>query len=238
MDETGEPMKYKAIIFDLDGTLLNTIQDIAGSMNAVLGKNGYPVHTLKRYKYLVGLGLEKLVYDSLPETARKKSILKRMKSEAGKEYAIRWNHKSRPYPGIVSLLKTLKSRVLKTAVLSNKPQHFTKKSVEALLPYQCIDLIQGEDSRTRKKPDPQGALKISKVFRISPRNIIYVGDTKTDMQTAKAAKMFAVGVTWGFRSKAELLSHGADSIINHPRELLKYFAWGTLPRPGIRKTSR
>lgn len=213
-------MRYQAVIFDLDGTLLDTIEDIADAMNRVLAQHGHPVHTVAEYKHLVGLGMERLVFDSLPEEARDARTIKQVLAEADAAYAAGWKNKTKPYPGVPELLRQLKAAGLKTAVFSNKPQKFTQMCVQALLPAHTLDVVLGAREGLPKKPAPDGALKIAKMLGVQPESIIYVGDTGTDMQTAKAAGMRAVGVSWGFRMVQELQENCADSIIQRPEELL------------------
>jgi phosphoglycolate phosphatase len=210
----------QAVIFDLDGTLLDTIGDIADAMNQVLAKHGYPMHTVAEYQQLVGLGMERLVYDSLPESARKPEIIKRVLSEADAAYSTNWKNKTKPYPGVPELLLQLKARGVKTAVLSNKPQKFTQVCVQALLPTKSLDVVLGAQKDLALKPAPDGALKIASLLGVAPENVIYVGDTGTDMLTAKAANMRAVGVSWGFRTPQELWEGGASAVIQRPEELL------------------
>jgi phosphoglycolate phosphatase len=214
-------MRYQAVIFDLDGTLLNTIEDIADALNQVLAKNNFPPHGLERYQQMVGLGMEQLVFDALPETARDEATCKRVLIQAGETYATQWKNKTKPYPGIAEMLLALKAKGVKTAVLSNKPQRFTQMCVQALLPAQVFDVILGAQDDIPKKPAPDGALKIARQLGVLPENILYVGDSGTDMQTARAANMFAVGVSWGFRTEQELKEQGADKIIHQAGEILE-----------------
>jgi phosphoglycolate phosphatase len=207
-------------LFDLDGTLLDTIEDIAEAVNQVLAHNHFPVHSVADYKQMVGLGLEQLIFDVLPAYARDEATLKRLLADAGDAYAARWRNHTRPFPGVVALLQALKARGLKTAVLSNKPHRFTQQCVDTLLPGGVLDVVMGAQAHLPKKPAPDGALKISEQLGVLPERVLYVGDSGTDMQTAKAAGMFAVGVTWGFRAVEELKAQGADAIIHKPEELL------------------
>lgn len=213
-------MPYQAVIFDLDGTLLDTLEDIADSVNRVLEKNQYPVHDLERFKRMVGLGLEQLLFDALPESARDAARVRSMTAEAGEEYAARWQNKTRPYPGVVETLGRLKAKGLKIGVLSNKPERFTRLCVERLLPPDTAEAVLGAREGRPNKPAPDGALQISKMWGIPPRQILYVGDSGVDMRTAKAAGMFAVGVSWGFRSVGELRQNGADAVVHRPEELM------------------
>jgi len=213
-------MNYQAVIFDLDGTLLDTLEDIAETVNLVLTQNQFPPHPQKRYKLMVGLGMENLLENALPETARDPETLNRVVAQATELYSRSWKNHTHPYPGIQELLAALKALGLKLAVLSNKPQRFTQANVDSLLPAETFDLVLGAVDDIPKKPAPDGALKIASELGLAPGHILYVGDSGTDMRTAKAAGMFAVGVTWGFRSEQELRENGADAVISRPDQVL------------------
>ena len=215
-------MPYQAVIFDLDGTLLDTIEDIADAVNQVLSKYNYPTHDTENYKMMVGLGMDQLIQDALPKEARDKATLERILKEAGDAYGSLWKNKSKPYPGVVALLEALREEKLRIAILSNKPHQFVQVCVEALLPSVKIDVILGAQDSILEKPAPDGALKIAEKLGMLPENILYVGDSGTDMRTAKAANMFAVGVSWGFRSTIELEENGADAVIQDPKALLAF----------------
>ncbi len=211
-------MKFEGIIFDLDGTLVNSLDDLADSMNEILRNAGYPVHDVETYKYFIGNGIRNLVKKALPEECRDEETVSSYHKLMTATYRKNCLVKSQPYPGIIGLLDELKMRKLKLAVLSNKADELTKKIIEALLP-GYFDIVIGMTSEEYRKPNPAGALEISKRWSIRPKHIAYIGDTSTDMQTAKNAGMFAVGVTWGFRTKEELLESGAKMILDKPAEL-------------------
>lgn len=211
---------YKAVLFDLDGTLLDTIDDLGDSLNAVLARNGFPQHGMEACKYFVGDGIVNLVRRAAP-AGIDEATLTRLVEEQRAEYGRRWADKTRPYDGIPELLDALAQRGLRMAVLSNKPDAVTPKVVARFLPQATFDIIRGESEMTPKKPDPAGARKIAADLKVRPAEFLYVGDTNTDMQTANAAGMFAVGATWGFRTAAELLDNGAKALIHHPLELLE-----------------
>lgn len=212
--------KFKAVIFDLDGTLLDTIEDLADLMNAVLAESGYPVHDLQSYKYFVGNGMEKLAYNALPPEHRDEATVKIIAQKMKMEYAKRWNVKTRPYEGIPELLDALEAMGMDLAVLSNKPDNFVKIIIKELLPAWNFAVAYGERATIPRKPDPAGAFEIARILNLKPHEIIYLGDTNTDMKTATSAEMYAVGVLWGFRQKDELIASGADVIIQNPLELL------------------
>lgn len=214
-------MKYKAVVFDLDGTLLDTLDDLADSMNSALESRGLPTHSTKEYKYFVGDGVEKLVERTLPKDLRTPDTIQELLLINREEYSRRWDNKTKPYDGIPELLDKLLALRVKTAVLSNKPHEFTVLTVEKLLPGQSFDIVLGVKPGALPKPDPAGATELCKDLGIAPEEILYLGDTNTDMLTANAAGMYAVGALWGFRDAAELLEAGAKTLIAHPTDLLE-----------------
>jgi phosphoglycolate phosphatase len=213
-------MKYHAILFDLDGTLLDTLDDLANSMNSVLEHSGYPGHDREAYRYFVGNGMRNLVKRTLPEAARTDDEIERCFNAMLEEYAHRWDEKTKPYEGIPELLDSLEEKGLKMAVLSNKSDHFTKLMVAKLLSKWNFSLVYGERSNVPKKPDPAAAHEISNQLKIPEDEFLYLGDTNVDMQTAVAAGMYPVGVLWGFRKADELIKGGARILIPKPSSLL------------------
>jgi phosphoglycolate phosphatase len=215
-------MNFEAAIFDLDGTLVDSIEDIADSMNRVLSENHFPVHSLAAYKIFVGRGLLNLTRVSLPATAQDEKTVMACYERMQEIYNDRCTEKTKPYDGIIPLLNELKSRELKLAVFSNKADKFTRKIVQALMP-GYFDIVIGMTTEELKKPNPACALKISEHFGTRPENMVYLGDTGIDMQTARNAEMYGVGVLWGFRTKEELISAGAKAIVSHPLDLTSLF---------------
>ncbi|NLA75269.1 MAG: HAD family hydrolase [Deltaproteobacteria bacterium] len=213
---------YKAVIFDLDGTLLDTIFDLAQSMNNVLVRNGLPVHDIGKYKLMAGDGVESLVRRSLPQTMQADHTVTRFINEYRDEYNLNWNKNTRPYDGIIGLLETLSSKGLSLNVLSNKPHDSTVQCANELIPEIKFDIVRGLKTGEIPKPDPHGAIEISDMLRIPCSRFLYLGDTNTDMKTAVAAGMFPVGVLWGFRTKEELLESGAKLILEKPLDLLSF----------------
>jgi phosphoglycolate phosphatase len=212
-------MNFKGIIFDLDGTLADTLADIAGSMNRVLQAHSCPVHPVDHYKLLVGRGLDKLVLQALPEYARYPEMVSRCLAEMMEDYGENCLVSTRLYEGIRDMLNALVALDLKLALCSNKVEPLTRKIVTFLMPDIPFVSILGARADYPKKPDPAGALQISMQMKTIPRDIIYVGDSDVDMITANRAGMFAVGVSWGFRTEQELLDNGAKIILDHPHEL-------------------
>ncbi|MDP4092981.1 MAG: HAD family hydrolase [Bacillota bacterium] len=214
-------MNFKAVVFDLDGTLLDTIEDLADSMNNVLRRFGYPIHDVEKYKYFVGDGIKNLVIRALPEESRNNDTIDACLSDMNEEYSRRWAEKTRPYDGITKLLDGLAERNIRTAILSNKPHAATLEVVKRLLPNQHFDVVYGERPPIPKKPDPAACLEIIKAMGFKAEEFLYLGDTNIDMKTANSAGMYAVGVLWGFRKADELLEGGAKKLISHPLELLE-----------------
>ena len=214
-------MNYKAVLFDLDGTLLDTIDDLADSMNAALAQLGCPAHSADACRFFVGDGVDNFARRALPEGRRDGPTVARCVELLQAEYANRWNAKTRPYAGIAEMLTGLTARGLAMAVLSNKPDDFTKLCVENLLPDWRFDIVQGINDGFNPKPDPAGALKVADTMGLTPGEFLYLGDTNTDMQTAVAAGMYPIGALWGFRQAEELTANGAKTLINHPTDLLK-----------------
>jgi phosphoglycolate phosphatase len=217
-------LKYPGIIFDLDGTLLDTIEDLADSMNQVLTDLGFPTHTLGAYKYFVGEGVEALIRRALPEDQLRPELLDHCLGALREEYSRRWENKTRPYAGIPDLLDHLTGMGLKMAILSNKLDHFTRIMVASLLPRWKFDPVFGARPAVPKKPDPAGALEIAEALHLTPDHFIYLGDTGIDMKTASAAGMVPIGVLWGFRPADELRDQGAKWLIEKPADLISLIA--------------
>lgn len=215
-------MRFKAVLFDLDGTLLDTLGDLANSMNGVLERRGFPRHEKELYKHFVGDGMEVLVRRALPESHREEQLVQACLLAMRKEYGVRWRETTRPYAGIPELLDALRRRRLRMAILSNKPDDFTREMVAALLAPWCFDAVVGARPEVPKKPDPAMALAIARDVTVPPARILYLGDSGTDMRTAVSAGMFPVGALWGFRDAAELEANGAEVLISRPMELLEF----------------
>lgn len=216
-------MKFKAAIFDLDGTLINSLEDIADSLNGVLTKNGFPTHSLERYRYLVGYGVRQLVEHGIPEVHRHSETVEKCLTEYREAYRQNWNMKTKPYDGIPEMLEGLAGSSVKLAVLSNKADDMTKLCVRQFLPEGQFEVVMGQRDGIPRKPDPQSALMIAGELNISPNEIAYFGDTSVDMQTANSSGMYAVGVLWGFRSRKELEENGAKYLCENPSQILTLF---------------
>ena len=214
-------MKHSAVLFDLDGTLLDTIEDLTDSMNAALDRHDAPTHTVADYKRFVGDGILALVRRAAPESLRTDEGLASLLAAMRDEYSRRWDNKTHPYEGVPELLDALVARDVRIAVLSNKPQDSTIDCVRKLLPRWEFSAILGAREGVARKPSPVGALEIAARLGIDPERFLYCGDTNTDMQTGVAAGMFPVGVAWGFRAADELLKNGAQAVIEWPLDLLE-----------------
>lgn len=218
-------MKFKAALFDLDGTLLDTIEDLTDSMNAALLRLGLPGHDAQFYKAAIGEGVANWVCRSLPGDEKHEELVSKCMQFAREEYSKRWEVKTKPFDGVRELLRELEGHGVKLAILSNKPQDFTELNVERFLNGHNFDSIVGATDGAPKKPDPTLALKIAKDMGIAPHECVFVGDSSIDMLTARAAGMYPVGVLWGFRSKEEIISNGAAVVIAKPLELLRVFGF-------------
>jgi phosphoglycolate phosphatase len=211
------------VIFDLDGTLLDTIADIAEASNRVYGRRGLAPFSIEEMKQLVGEGAEELVRKAfaargrlVPSAAEMADIIRDYRLE----YETCWRLHSRPYDGIPEMLGELARRRIKTAVLSNKAQMFTTVMTTDLIPDHRFDVIRGALPGVPLKPDPAPALAIAAELGLAPAACAFVGDTSIDMTTARAAGMFAAGALWGFRTADELRSSGADVLLASPADLL------------------
>jgi len=213
-------MKFKAVLFDLDGTLLDTLDDLADSMNASLERFGFPTHPVNAYRYLVGDGLMNLVLRALPENHRDEMTLSKVVDAQWEEYGQRWACKTHPYDGIPELLNELEQRGLQICILSNKPDDFTHAVVGKFLSKWRFAAVRGVSGDTPIKPNPSGANQIAADLGIPAAQFLYVGDSNTDMRTANAAGMFPVGALWGFRLQDELIAAGAKALIESPADLL------------------
>lgn len=209
----------KTVIFDLDGTLLDSIEDIASSMNKVLESLQLPTHKIEDYKHFVGGGVDILVENALSNQSKeiKDEVIKRFKIE----YDGKLHSKTLPYDGIYELLDELKKLDINLAVLSNKPHEFTVSYVNHFFKNYNFKEIHGQKKDVPKKPDPKAALDIVKCLDSSCENTYFIGDTKIDMQTAKSANMTAIGVLWGFRDEKELMENGATFVVKHPLDILE-----------------
>ncbi len=215
------PKRFGVLVFDLDGTLLDTLSDIATSSNRVLAARGFPTHAVETYRPLIGDGPEDCLRRALPEHHRSDAMVLECLAAYRAEYARNWNRATRPYEGIPALLATVVARGAEMAVLSNKLQRDTERCLEAFFPGSRFAPVLGQDGRRRRKPDPSGALEIAQGLGVAPEDCLLVGDTEIDMATARAAGMFPLGVLWGYRAAADLTRAGAERLVREPAEILE-----------------
>jgi len=210
------------VIFDLDGTLLDTIEDLGDSVNEVLRSRQLPEHSYHDYREYIGDGMEMLIRRSLPEKlASDSEVLAEVLGDYQAAYGRNWNNKSGPYEGIPECLESLSRQGVKLAVLSNKPHHFTGLCVSQLLPGIAFAEVCGERKGIARKPDPGAALAIADSLGVSAGRTMFVGDTNIDIMTGVRAGMLTVAVLWGFRGEDELRSAGAHHLISHPDEIAR-----------------
>jgi phosphoglycolate phosphatase len=213
-------MKFKGIIFDLDGTLVNSLEDIADAMNSVLQELNYPNHSYEVYQYFIGSGLRNLVSKALPITNNDEKNIDNCYQLMLDVYRKSCTSKTKAYEGIFELLDHLISHNIKLSVFSNKSDALTKEITTALFP-NYFDPIVGLTTEPLKKPNPFKAFEISVNLGLKPEEIIFVGDSGIDMQTATNANMYAVGVKWGYRPEEELIANGAKQVLSHPLDLIQ-----------------
>lgn len=214
----------KIVIFDLDGTLLNTLDDLADSTNYALSKFGYPTRTIEEVRQFVGNGVAKLIERAIPD-GKNNSNFEKCLSIFKENYAQNMYNKTAPYNGIIEMLSNLKSKGIKIAVVSNKfdlaVKELCKKYFEGF-----IDFAAGENEAQgiKKKPAPDTVISVLTEFNFSPEDAIYVGDSDVDIMTAKNSHMPCISVTWGFRDEKFLLESGATILINTPSEIYNHLA--------------
>lgn len=208
----------KAVLFDLDGTLVNSLSDLAASTNFALTKFGFPTHETDKFRFFVGDGMAKLIERALPEDKRDKSTVSHTLEVFMAHYREHFVDKTLPYDGIVSLIDDLKN--YKLAVISNKAQEMATVVTEKLLGNK-FEIICGKREEYPPKPDPTLTLKIISELSVKPDECVFIGDSGMDMAVAKNSGCVAIGVIWGFRSEEELLLNGADYIAKKPAEILE-----------------
>lgn len=212
----------KGIIFDLDGTLLNTIEDLAASTNYALRNHGFPEHAPVAYRYFVGNGITRLIERALPEDARQEEMIKQVREEFVTYYQQHKTDFSQPYPGIPELLENLRQRNILLAVASNKYQQGTSELIRHFFGDGLFAVVSGQKKNIPAKPDPTIVNDILRQTGMEKSQVLYVGDSGVDMLTARNSGLTSIGVSWGFRPRQELEENGACHLIDHPRELLDY----------------
>ena len=207
----------RACVFDLDGTLVDSLHDIAESLNLCLELLGLPVHRVADYRYMVGEGIPRLCQRAVGQSHP--HLVARLAELARPVYRTRVLRHTRPYPGVPQLIGRLRHSGVKLAVLSNKPHDLTLRVVQAFWPDGEFDLAYGYVEEDLRKPSPAYLHRICRELHVPPAETWLIGDTPTDIETARAAGVYAVGVTWGFRTRTDLEAAGAQRIVDHPDEL-------------------
>lgn len=214
-------MKYTAVIFDLDGTLINSLEDLADSANQALDKYSFKGHPIEAYKKFIGNGVRQLIKNALPKETPENvvdCILNDYRIIYNKNYV----NKTRPYNNIMDMLKKLKELGIRMAVCSNKPNKPTNEIVQKIIGAEYFDVIIGERDGIPRKPDPAPLLETAKYLNVEPKNIIYLGDSGGDMICSVKAEIHAAGALWGFRDRDELVECGAQILFSDPMELVDY----------------
>jgi phosphoglycolate phosphatase len=222
-------MKFDAAIFDLDGTLLDTLTDLCNSANHALQSVARPTYERDAYRTLVGQGVDNLFIDALGPDHQ--HLHSQAVAAFHDHYADHRFDTTAPYPGINHLLASLQSAEVKLGVLSNKPHLATVDVIHRYFPDLTWSVVRGHKAGTAPKPAPDSALEVIAEMGIEAHHCAYVGDTKVDMLTGKAAGMYTVGVSWGFRSVKELMDNGADAVVDSADELTKLITTGQLASP-------
>ena len=211
----------KLAIFDLDGTLLNTIEDLGYAANHALQAHGYPTHSIASYPFFVGNGVRRLIERVLPEDARTEATIDRLLITFKEYYNDHNTDYTKPYEGIPELLSLLSSRGVAIAVASNKYQAATEKLISHFFPTLSCIAVEGQKEGVPVKPDPSIVFEILAKAKTPKADTIYIGDSGVDMETARRACVDSVGVTWGFRPEKELVENHADTIVNSPGDIAK-----------------
>ena len=209
----------KAVLFDLDGTLVNSLEDLAASTNYALAKFGFPTKKIEEFKYFVGDGIPKLIERVLPENSRDNDTHSKILKTFMNHYRLHYADNTTVYYGINEVLQELKSQNIKIAVISNKAQEMASAVVKKLLG-DGFDIVCGKKAEYPAKPEPALTLKIIDKLGVNPSECVIVGDSGIDCKTAVNAGCIGVGVLWGFRTKAELLENGANYIANNPQDIV------------------
>lgn len=213
-------MSCKAVLFDFDGTLLDSLEDLGAAANRVLASRGYPTHSIDAYRWFIGDGSAVLMERALPADQRSPDTISECLQILLADYEQNWHHATRIYDGIPQLLATLQDRQIAMAVVTNKPHPFTEMMIDHYFRDIPFGSVRGQQEGVPKKPDPHMARRAANDIGVPPNHCLFLGDSGVDMLTARAADMLAVGAGWGFRPHQELWEAGAAYVIDHPMELL------------------
>lgn len=211
-------MRYDLLIFDLDGTILDTLEDLFLSVNVSLRKSGFPERTKEEVRQFVGNGIQKLIERAVPENTDEEQI-QHVYQDFTAYYAAHCADHTRPYAGIIEILQTLRNAGIRTAVVSNKADYAVQSLCRTYFP-DLFDAVAGEQEGIKRKPAPDAVLTILDRLHIHQEQAVYIGDSDVDIETAKNAGMPCISVDWGFRDRNFLMQHGAEKIISRPEELL------------------
>lgn len=214
----------KAIVFDLDGTLLDTLDDIAISANFALKTLGFKEEEVLKYRYFVGEGVIKLFENIFATSPQSDEVISQAVALFESHYAKQFHQNTKLYEGVSKMLTFLQKRGFKMAILSNKPDSFTKMCALKYLRTWQFEVVFGAREGIPKKPHPQGALDVAEALHVKPEACYYLGDTMIDMQTATGAGMISIGALWGFRDEEELVFYGAQFLAKTPSEVIKLLA--------------
>ena len=210
-------MRYKAILFDMDGTLLDTLTDMADAVNHILSVHGWPLRTTEEVRAFVGNGARRLMERAVPPEVTGGDF-ETVLTEYRDWYQAHNCVATAPYPGIPELLAALKAKGLRLGVVSNKPHEFVTQIIESYFP-GLFDAVVGERPGVRRKPAPDAVLEVLRALSAAPADAVYIGDSEVDVETARNAGLPCIAVDWGFRSREILLQHGAQTIASSPAEL-------------------
>lgn len=213
----------KAALFDLDGTLLDTLDDLADAANRVLTRAGLPAHPREAYRRFVGDGSRMLITRALPRTHRRPDRIDDFLERFKEDYGRHWHAATRSYPGIPELLAALTRRGVPCGVVTNKPHALAERCVRHFFPGGPFGIVLGQQPGMPLKPDPQPALTAAAHLAVAAAACLFLGDSGVDMATARAAGMLPLGAAWGFRSTAELLQAGARAVVEQPGDILVWF---------------
>ncbi len=212
-------MNIKAVLFDLDGTLVNSLYDLADSVNFVLTEFGFPTHETEKFKYFIGDGMAKLIERVLPEDRKDPELQNEVLDTFMNRYREHFADKTVAYEGIIDLVRELSAKNLKLAIVSNKVQDMTKEVARRVLSGLEFDIVCGKREGYPTKPDPTLTLEIINELGVKPSECVFIGDSGMDMAVAKNAGVSGIGVLWGFRTESELMENGADYIVRTPEEI-------------------
>ena len=214
-------MKFAAVIFDLDGTLINSLEDIADSTNEALAKYGFSEQPYESYKLFIGNGMRQLMKNAVSQNTEE-SLIDNILKDFRVIYNRNYINKTRPYNNVVAVLEKLKQMGIRMSICSNKADKMTNEIVEKTIGKEYFDVIFGEREGVPRKPDPTSLLEAAQHMGVNPENTIYIGDSGGDMISAKNAGMLAAGALWGFRSREELVENGAQILLSDPMDLVEY----------------